>query len=329
MADSIRVLVTRQFPEAGIRLLERKGFCLTLPEKDRLMAEAELKEKIKGHQVLLCTLTEPVSRAVMAAEPGLKLISQVAVGYDNIDIAAATTLGIPVGFTPDVMSEATADIAFGLMIATARKMFFHHRQILDGNWDFFRPCGHLGMELAGKTLGIVGMGRIGMKMAQRCHGAYGMKILYHSRSRNPAAEKAFGAVKLDFEDLLAQSDVISVHTALSPETRGMFDKRAFEQMKPTALFINTARGPIHNEAALRQALERGEIAGAGLDVTDPEPMDRNNPLLTMENSCILPHIGSATKEARDAMSMTAAQNIIDFFNTGMPGHVVNPEAIRS
>ena len=329
MTEKFRVLVTVKIPENGLKMLEAEGIELTLWKEDRPMTPAELVEQAKGHQILLCTLTDKITKAFLEASPQIKMVSQYAVGYDNIDVNAATGLGVPVGYTPDVMTEATADIAFGLMIATARKMFFHHKRILSGDWDYFRPTAHLGMELAGKTLGIVGMGRIGMAMARRCRGAYGMKILYHSRRPNPEAEKSLGAERVEFEKLLADSDVVSVHTVLSAETRGMFNARAFEAMKPSALFINTGRGPLHNEADLRYALKTGAIGGAGLDVTDPEPMDRDNPLLALETACILPHIGSATHEARNGMSRLAAQNIIEFIKTGKPGFLVNPDVFRS
>jgi glyoxylate reductase len=315
-------------PRVGIEMLEKQGLALTLWDRDRPMTQDELWARAKDHDILLSTLTEKISKPFLKACPRIKMVSQFAVGYDNIDIPAATALGIPVGYAPGVMTEATADIAFGLMIATARKMFFLHKTILAGGWDFFRPTGHLGMELTGKTLGIMGMGRIGMAMARRCCGAYGMKVIYHSRQPNPEADRALSASWVSFEDLLAQSDVVSVHTVLNDETRGIFNSKAFGRMKPSALFINTGRGPLHNEEDLRKALEDGIIGGAGLDVTDPEPMAKDNPLLEMENVCILPHIGSATQEARDGMSVLAAQNIISYLKTGRPGHLVNPEALQ-
>lgn len=323
-----KILVTRQFPDVGLKLLEQEGFELTRWSEDRPMTPAELADNCRGHQALLCTVTEAIDRKFLDQARHLDIISQYAVGYDNIDVAHATRLGIPIGNTPDVMTEATADIAFGLMIATARKMFFNHKLILNGKWGYFRPKGHLGMELTGKTLGVFGMGRIGMAMARRCRGAYGMDVLYCSRNTCPEAEKTLGARRLAFKDLLAKSDVVSAHCPLTPETRGIFDAAAFRQMKSTAIFINTARGPVHNQADLMAALSDGEIAGAGLDVTDPEPMDKNNVLLSLENVCVLPHIGSATREARDGMSRLAAENIIQFYRTGSVPHVVNPQVLR-
>ena len=323
-----KILITRKYPEAGISLLREQGFDLTLWEKDRPMTPPELTNLAKDHQALVCTLTERIDRDFLEKCPHLDIISQFAVGYDNIDIAVATRLGIPLGYTPGAMTEATAYIAFGLMIAVARKMFFMHKTIMAGQWGYFNPTGHLGMELTAKTLGIFGLGRIGFSMAKRCKAAYGMKILYHSRTRNTAAEQALEASFVEFDELLAQSDILSVHCALTPETRQIFNETAFRKMKPSAIFINTARGPVHHEGDLIQALREGRIWGAGLDVTDPEPMRPDNPLLSMENACVLPHVGSATMEARNRMSVLAAINIIEFYKTGKVPHIVNPEVLN-
>jgi len=249
------------------------------------------------------------------------------VGYDNIDVPEATKRCIPVGNTPDVLSEATADIAFGLMIAVSRKMFYMHKNILHGEWKQFEPLKNLGQQLTGKTLGIFGMGRIGMVMAQRCVGAYGMQVIYHNRNKNPEAEQKFYARYVSFAELLEQSDVISVHSVLSNETKAIFNLDVFKQMKPNAIFINTARGDIHNEVDLQKALEQGIIWGAGLDVTNPEPMMADNPLLNMPYAAILPHIGSATIEARNGMARLAAENIIAFYKNGKMPHCVNPEVL--
>ena len=322
-----KILVTRKYPLSGIDLLEKEGFELTQWPKERPMTAEELIQEAKAHDAVLCTVTDRVDADFLAANSHLDIISQYAVGYDNIDVAAATKLNIPVGHTPGVLTQATADIAFGLMIAVARKMVFAHKKIIRGNWGFFNPVGDLGIELKGKTLGIFGLGRIGMEMAHLCQGAYGMKVIYHNRSQNAEAEKEFGAVKVSFEGLLAQSDILSVHCNLSAETSEIFNKAAFGQMKPTAVFINTARGGIHQETDLIRALETGEIWGAGLDVTSPEPMDKDNPLLEMENVCVLPHIGSATLEARSAMSDLAAVNLIEFYKTGCVPYIVNPEVL--
>ena len=323
-----KVLVSRQFPDIGIKLLEEQGFKLTIWHKDRPMYPPELIELSMEHQALLCTLTDKIDKDFLEKCSHLEIISQFAVGYDNIDVGEATLRGIPIGFTPDVMSEATADIAFGLMIATARKMFFLHKTIIKGDWGYFKPTGNLGMELKGKTLGIFGMGRIGMKMAQRCKNAYDMEVIYHNRKPDRDAEKALDASWVSFDELLARSDVLSAHCVLSPGTRGVFNGSAFKKMKSTAIFINTARGPIHNEPDLIEALSLNEIWGAGLDVTDPEPMAADNPLLSMETVCVLPHVGSGTIEARDGMSRLAAENIIEFYRTGTLPFIVNPIVLK-
>jgi len=323
-----RILVTRQFPKAGLALLENENFHLTQWEKARPMTSFELMDQAMNHHALFCTLTDRIDQGFLDHCRHLEIISQFAVGYDNIDIHTATRLGIPVGFTPDAMSEATADIAFGLMIAVARKLFFLHKTIINGQWGFFNPTGNLGCELKHKTLGIFGLGRIGVKMAQRCKSAYGMEILYHNRTRNKVAEKLLDASYVDFNTLLSQSDVLSVHCALTPETKELFNRAVFKKMKPSAIFINTARGPIHQEQDLILAIKAGEIWGTGLDVTNPEPMQPDNPLLFMENACVLPHVGSGTLEARDQMSILAAMNIIEFYKNGRVPHIVNPEVLK-
>jgi glyoxylate reductase len=326
--NGIKILVTRDFPDFGINLLKAEGFSLSVWKEERLMSQPELIEKVKTHNALFCTLTDKVDAFFLNECSHLDIISQFGVGYDNIDIAEATRLNIPVGNTPDVLNEATADIAFGLMIATSRKMFWLHKSILRGEWKYFTPNAHLGIELAGKTLGIFGLGRIGFEMAKRCKGAYNMNIIYHNRHSNQEAEKQFGAKLVSFEELLKKSDVVSVHCALTEETKDIFNKKAFSKMKATSIFINTARGPIHNETDLIEALNCRKIWGAGLDVTNPEPMQSDNPLLMMENVSVLPHVGSGSEETRGKMSKLAAENIIGFYRDGKIPHLVNPETIK-
>lgn len=325
--DTKKVLLSRIFPGIGIELLRSAGFLVTTWEEERPMRPDELIERAKQHDALLCTMTDRIDEKFLRECPRLKIISQFAVGYDNIDIREATRLGIPVGYTPDVLSEATADVAFGLLIATSRKMFHLHKTIINGEWSYFRPTAHLGIELRNKTLGIFGLGRIGVEMARLCKGAYQMNILYHNRKSNPEAEHELGARFVDFDTLLRESDVISVHCSLTDETRGIFNKEAFGRMKPTSIFINTARGLVHNETDLIEALQSGTIWGAGLDVTNPEPMRPDNLLLQMENVSVLPHIGSATVETRNKMITLAASNIIGFFRNKTVPHIVNPEAL--
>jgi lactate dehydrogenase-like 2-hydroxyacid dehydrogenase len=232
---------------------------------------------------------------------------------------------MPIGNTPGVLSDATADTALLLMLATSRKAFYMHKTIQQGDWGFFEPTANLGVNIRGKTLGIFGLGKIGFELAKRASAAFGMKIIYHNRGHHAEAERELRAAWVSFEDLLKNSDVLSVHTALTSETRDRFTLAAFGAMKRTAIFINTARGAIHNEEDLTEALKNGIIWGAGLDVTNPEPMRIDHPLLSMPNVCVLPHIGSATEETRAAMSLIAAKNVVAGLKGERLPFVVNPE----
>jgi len=322
-----KILLTRVFPKLASELLENEGFLVTKWGKDRPMTQEELVANAQNHDAILCTLTDRINKEFFKQCPQVKMVSQFAVGYDNIAVSEATKLGIPVGYTPDAVSEPTADIAFGLMIATARKMFYLHKSILKGEWGYFKPNSDLGLTLKNKTLGIFGLGRIGLETAKLCKGAYNMNIIYHNRTPNKQAEEELEATYVDFDTLLSQSDVVSVHCGLTPETKELFNKEVFAKMKPTAIFINTARGLVHNEVDLIEALEKGVIWGAGLDVTNPEPMQPENPLLQMKNVTVLPHIGSGTIDARDEMSRMAATNIIEFYKNKQVPHIVNPEVL--
>jgi glyoxylate reductase len=325
---SKKVLITRVIPSLAKDLLGNAGFEVTVWEGDGPMTQPQLIERAKNVNALLSLGADKINSHFFSQCSHLDIISQFAVGYDNIDVAEATRRGIPVGHTPDVLSNATADVAFGLMIAVSRKMFYLHKTIEQGGWKQFEPLKNLGIELSGKTLGIFGMGRIGMVMAQRCQGAYRMDIIYHNRSRNYQAEDILGARWVSFDELLQQSDVLSVHSVLSAETRGLFNKSCFSKMKKSAIFINTSRGSVHNEEDLIEALNTGVIWGAGLDVTNPEPMKSDNPLLSMPNAAILPHIGSATEEARNGMARLAAENIIAFYRSGEVPHCVNRQVLE-
>jgi len=318
-----RILISRDYPSAGLDLLEAAGHQLTRNDSDIPMTQSELIAACQGHDALMSTGTDLIDAHFLITCSHLKIIAQYAVGYDNIDLKAATSQQTLISNTPDAMSEATADVAFGLMIAVARRMIHMHKSIARGEWSTFKPKANLGLELKGKTLGIFGLGRIGIKMAERCQGAYQMPIIYHNRNRDIGIESRLKAKFVGFEDLLAHSDVLSVHSPLSAETRGIFDRSAFAKMKSEAIFINTSRGGVHNEEDLIEALQGNKIWGAGLDVTSPEPMDPENVLLDMHNACVLPHIGSATVEARDEMSRIAARNIISFFEHGKAPNALN------
>jgi glyoxylate reductase len=327
--QAIKIFVTREIPEIGIELLKNEKFDVSVWPRDRPMYPHELIEAGKKVNAMLTLLTDAIDKNFLGECGHLDIISQFAVGYDNIDIGEATRLGIPIGYAPGAMSDATADVAFGLMIAVSRKMFYMHKSIEKGEWTYFKPKANLGFELKNKTLGIFGLGRIGIEMAIRCRGAYNMKVIYHNRKQNVKAEKLLDATWVSFEELLQQSDILSVHSSLNPETRGIFDGGAFTKMKPGSIFINTARGSIHNEDDLLDALNKGVIWGAGLDVTNPEPMNTNNPLLSMPNVAVLPHIGSATVEARNEMSRLAAMNIVEFYKNNRVPNIVNPETLAT
>lgn len=303
-------------------LFEEAGIDVEQWTEKRDLTQEELIEKCKNADALLAAGRIELNAEFLEACKHLKVISLFSVGYDNVNTEKADELKIPVGHTPGVLSKATADTAFLLMQATARKAFHHHKRIAKGDWEFFDPLQDLGQDLQGKTLGIFGLGNIGYEMAKSAKGAFDMTILYHNRSSNEKAESELGAKKVSFDELLKESDVISVHANLSEETEGVFDADAFSKMKSTAIFVNTARGPIHKQSDLKKALEDGEIWGAGLDVTDPEPMDKNDELLDFPNVCVLPHIGSSTFETRNAMAELSARNAIaGLHNETLPARV--------
>jgi glyoxylate reductase len=323
-----KILITRIIPDNARKMLESEGFEVTVWEGEGPMRQSELIELTKKVNALIPLGADKLDKHFFSQCSHLDIIAQFAVGYDNIDVEEATRLGIPVGNTPDVLSEATADIAFALMLAVSRKMLYRHKSILKGEWKQFEPVKDLGVEVSGKTLGIFGMGRIGLVMAQRCKGAFNMKVIYHNRNRNLEAEQKLDATYVSFDELLNQSDVISVHSVLSEETKEIFNKSAFDKMKNSSIFINTSRGGVHNELDLMEALNNKTIWGVGLDVTNPEPMHPDNPLLNMPNVAILPHIGSATVEARNGMAYIAAQNIIEYYKSGKMLHCVNPQVLK-
>ncbi|MGJ7032693.1 2-hydroxyacid dehydrogenase [Niabella hirudinis] len=319
----MNVFITKQVPQKGLDLLQEAGIAYTIA--GNTLSQEALIAELKDYDALLSAGFVKADATLLEACRHLKVLSLFSVGYDNVDLATATSLGIPVGNTPGVLSRATADTAFLLMLAVSRKAFYNYHKILDGKWQEFEPVADLGIELDGKTLGIFGLGKIGYEMAKKCRAAFDMPVIYHNRRQNPEAEKELGARYVSFEELLAQSDVLSVHANFSPQTKELFNKDAFEKMKRNAIFVNTARGGLHQEEDLKAALESGAIWGAGLDVTNPEPMSPANPLLKMPNVCVLPHIGSATVETRDAMAVMAAKNVIAGLNGERLPTIVNAE----
>lgn len=321
----MKVFITREIPKIGIEKLKSAGIEIIEWTEKRSLSQPELIQFCKQSDALLSAGYNNLDAYFLNECKHLKVISLHSVGYDIVDIAAADRLKIPVGHTPGVLNGATADVAFLLMLAVSRKAFYSFEKILKGEWNFFEPTANLGVELEGKILGVFGLGNIGFEMAKKCVGAYRMKVIYHNRGHNLKAEKELKAKLVSFKELLKQSDVLSVHSNLSAETKGIFDKNAFELMKPSSIFINTARGAIHNEMDLTEALQNRIIWGAGLDVTNPEPMEKDNPLLTMPTVAILPHIGSATVEARNGMAEIAVRNIIAGLEGKRLPFPVNPE----
>ncbi|MEJ7557191.1 MAG: D-glycerate dehydrogenase [Pedobacter sp.] len=320
----MNVFITRQIPDEIKNVLIQEGHTVTEWEENRVMTDNELIENCKQSDALLC-ISQKLDDHFFEECNHLKVVATNSVGFDHIDIAKASEFKIPIGNTPNVLSKATSDIAFLLMQNVARKAIFWHKEIAKGNWNFLDPFKNLGFDLKGKTLGIFGLGRIGFDLAKSAKGAFDMSIIYHNRSKNEEAESQLDAKYVSWEELLQKSDVISVHANLNDENKGLFDKSAFEKMKRTALFINTARGGLHNESDLTAALEQGIIGGAGLDVTDPEPMHKDNPLLSMKNAVVLPHIGSATIETRTAMANLSIQNILAGLKGERLPECVNPE----
>lgn len=321
----MKIFATRQLPDQTLKTIEDAGITVSQWSEKRELTDQELIEEIKDCEGLFVMGGTKITAEVIEALKKLKVISLMSVGYDHVDVKAATQNTIAVGHTPDVLSQATADVAFLLMLATSRKAFFHHKRILNGEWDFFEPMANVGIDIHGKTLGVFGLGNIGFEMAKLCKNAYGMNIIYHNRSNNEKAEKELGAKKVSLDELLKQSDILSVHANLTPETKNIFNASAFAKMKRNAIFVNAGRGGIHNEPDLLAALNNGVIWGAGLDVTNPEPMDAANPLLSMPNVSVLPHIGSAVKETREAMLQLAAENLLAGLNGKKLPKCVNPE----
>lgn len=321
----MNVFINKNIPEVGIKLLQGKGINLTINPTENALSREEFIKICQKNDVLLNVGTNNLDEVFFQQCPNLKGIALFSVGFDSVNIPSANSRKIPVGNTPDVLSRATSDVAFLLMQSVARESFFNHKRILNDDWGSFDPLANLGQELYGKTLGIFGLGRIGFEMAQKCRAAFGMNIIYHNRSRKEDAEKELDAKYVDFETLLAESDVLSVHANYTSDNNKLFNKNAFAKMKSNAIFINTARGKFQNENDLFEALTNNIIWGAGLDVTNPEPMKSDNPLLSLPNCCVLPHIGSATYEARNGMAVCVAQNIIALFENKKMPFCINEE----
>ena len=318
-----KVFITRVIPEKGLEII--REYCeVDVWQNELSPTRDELLQRVRGIDGLLSLLTDTIDSEVMdEAGSQLKVISNYAVGFDNIDVPAATARNIPVGNTPDVLTDATADFAFALLMAVARRISEAERYVHEGKWRTWGPMTLLGVDIHCATLGLVGFGRIGKAVARRALG-FDMRVIYYS----PNEKKAYpdlNATQVDFETLLEESDFISLHTPLTPATRHLIDAEALSKMKPNAVLINTARGPVVDAEALYQALKEKRIFGAGLDVTDPEPIPAESPLLTLDNIVIVPHIASASKATREKMSRMAAQNLIAGLKGERLPNCVNPQ----
>jgi D-3-phosphoglycerate dehydrogenase len=319
-----KVYITRQIPEPGLELL-RKNFEVEVNPEDRVLTREELLEKVRGRDAILCLLTDKIDAQVMDSATGARIFANYAVGYDNIDVLEATKKGILITNTSGVLTETTADLAWALLMATARRVVEADRFTRAGKFKGWGPMLLLGVDVWGKTLGLVGAGRIGSAMARRSVG-FKMNLLYHDPYSNRELEEELGVKKADLDTLLKESDFISIHVPLTQETHHLIGEREFSLMKHSAHLINTSRGPVVDEEALVQALQNRRIAGAGLDVYEHEP--QLTPGLTeLDNVVVVPHIASASTETRTKMATIAAQSITDFFEGLRPVHCVNPEVL--
>jgi len=313
-----KVFVTRQILDSGIKLLKDKGFEVEVSGVDGVMPREELLQKVKGADAILSLLTDKVNDELFdAAGPQLKIVANYAVGYDNIDVPAATKRNIIITNTPGVLTESVAEHAIALMFAIARKVVESDQFMRDGKFHGWAPMMYLGNDLVGKTLGLVGLGRIGAAVAKRMHDGFEMKVVYYDLKRNEELEKQYGIEHKELDSLLKEADFISIHVPSTPETKHLINAERLKMMKPSAYLVNTARGPVVDEAALVEALKNNVIRGAGLDVYESEPVMAPG-LAELPNTVLTPHTASATEETRGAMSELAAKNIIEVLEGRAP-----------
>jgi glyoxylate reductase len=328
VADKPSVLVTRPLLDIVMDAL-RERCDVEVFDGDLAIPREELLRRIAGKDGAVTLLTEKIDAEFLdAAGPQLVIVANHAVGYDNVDVDECSRRGVLVSNTPDVLTDTTADLAFSLLLAAARRIAEGDRFLRSGTRWIWGPRMMLGTEVHGKTLGVVGFGRIGQAVARRALG-FGMRVIYHSRS--PVAEhiqRELGAERCSFDELLAESDFVSINCALTPQTRHLFGPEQFRKMKPTAILVNTSRGPVVNEAALAAALRAGEIFAAGIDVFEREP-EVDPGLLGCENAVIIPHLGSATVDTRVAMGMLAAENLFAALEGRQPPTLLNPEVLEA
>lgn len=315
-----KVFITRRIPDSGLKLIYEE--CdVDLWDQDLPPSKEELLVHVPGVNGILSLLSDPIdAEVIQAAGNNLKVISNYAVGYNNIDIQEATRQKIPVGNTPGVLTEATADFAFALMMSAGRRVVEAEKYVRAGKWKTWGPSTLLGVDFAGATLGIIGFGRIGKAMARRATG-FGMRILIY----DPTSQPMTGVIKVDLDTLYRESDFISLHTPLTSETRHLINADAFSKMKPSTVLVNTARGEIIDQTALYDALKSNKIFAAGIDVSEPEPLPMDNPLFELDNLIICPHIASASNTTREKMALIAVGNLLAGLKGQRLPYAVNPE----
>jgi glyoxylate reductase len=318
-----RIFITRQIPQAGIHVLTNAGHEVTISPHDRPLSRAEFLREIGEADAVITLLTDKVDAEALEAAPRAKGFANFAVGYDNMDVAAATERKVPLSNTPGVLTDATAELAWALLFAVSRRVVESDRVMRSGGWSGWGPLQFIGGDVHGKTLGIVGAGRIGTAMALKSRG-FDMPVVYTNERPNPILEEKLGARLVDLDTLVSEADFISIHVPLLPTTRHLFDRELLARMKPTAYLINTSRGPVVNEADLVAALRTGEIAGAGLDVFEFEPKMAAG-LAERENVVVTPHVASATTESRNGMAELAARNVLAMLAGKRPETCLNPE----
>ena len=324
MSDKPKIFLTRELPPQTMELLQDQSV-LTMNHEDRYLTKAEIMDGMRGVDGLLCLLTDAIDDEILAANPVLKVVANFAVGFNNIDIEAATARKIPVTNTPGFLTETTADMAFALLLDAARRVAEGDRFVRTKAWQGWGPLQFLGSDVSHATLGLVGLGRIGKSMIPRAQG-FSMKVLYWNRTRlSPSEEASLQVTYCELDELLQQSDFVSIHVAQNAETRHLLGPREFSLMKPEALLVNTARGPIVDEKAMVTALQSGQIAGAALDVYEQEPLLEPE-LYEMENVVVAPHLGSGTIGTRTKMGNMAAENCLAACRGQRPPNLVNPQA---
>jgi glyoxylate reductase len=326
MTDRPTVFVTRELPGDAVERLRRAASVRVWPEelpppRDVLLSEAAAADG------LLALLTERIDGELLDVAPRLRVVSNLAVGYDNIDVAEATRRAVLVTNTPGILTETTADFAFALLMAAARRVVEADRYTRQGRWKTWGPQVLLGQDVHGACLGIVGLGGVGLEVAKRARG-FGMRILYHDSHRRPREERRYGLVYSELDQLLREADFVSLHVPLTSETRHLIGERELSLMKPTAILVNTARGPVVDQQVLYHFLKERRITAAALDVTEVEPIPMDDPLLTLDNVIIAPHIASGSVATRTRMALVAAENLLAALRGEEPPNCVNRQALR-